>query len=229
MEKRISEDILSANLYIIKAETEDENTRYSVGFCGVIFRQDENECYVLTAYHAVDSLENSDLIVLAYDDSTYNEYAFAQDKHIGLNDYYERFPVAKVEFYDEKYDLAILSFEPESKLNALAVSNDAPQYGSKVAVISSPSGEERNRITYGKIVSKTPVEFGDEKGKTQYKVIRHSAYENKGSSGSVLLNENCEIVGINLGGGKDLFGNFRFGLAMPSNRINDFISEWDND
>jgi len=229
IEKRISEDVLSANLYIIKAKTEGGSTSYSVGFCGVIFRQDKDRCYALTAYHAVDSLESSSLIVLAYDDRTYNEYALAQDKCTGLNDYYERFPIAKVEFYDAKYDLAILSFESVSKLKELAVSNDAPQYGSKVAVISSPSGEERNRITYGKIISKTPVEFGDENGKSQYKVIRHSAYENEGSSGSVLLNENCEIVGINLGGGKDIFGNFRYGLAMPSNRIIDFISEWDND
>ncbi len=228
MAEKISENVLSANLYIIRQETESESTSYSVGFGGVIFRQDLDKYYVLTAYHAVDSLENSNLIVLAHNDMTYGKSTFTQAKHIGLSEYYEQFPFAMVEYYNEKYDLAILSFESEAKLNVLTVSNDVPQYGSKVAVISSPSGEDRNMITYGKIISKAPVEFGDESGKTQYKVIQHSAYENDGSSGSVLLNENCEIAGINLGGGKDVFGNFKYGLAMPSDRINNFISEWTN-
>ncbi len=228
MAEKITEDVLSANVYVIKQETEGESISYSVGFGGVIFRKDGNKYYMLTAYHAIDSAEFSNFIVLLYNDMTYNEYALTQDRHIGLNEYYERFPFAVVEYYDEKYDLAILSFESETELNGLIVSNDVPQYGSKVAVISSPSGEEKNMITYGKIVSRTPIEFGDESGKTQYKVIKHSAYENKGSSGSVLLNKNCEVVGINLGGGKDILGNFKYGLAMPSDRINDFILEWNN-
>lgn len=228
MAGKVTKDVLSANLHIIKQVSEGDSLSYSAGFGGVIFQKDADKYYLLTAYHAVDSLENSNLIVLTYDDLTYNEYVITQDKHIGLAEYYEQFPLAVVEYYDKKYDLAILSFKSEAELNTLIVSNDVPKYGSRVAVISSPSGEGRDIITYGKIVSKTPVIFGDESGKTQFKVIRHSAYENIGSSGSVLLNENCEIAGINLGGGKDIFGNFKFGLAMPNDKISDFISEWHN-
>jgi S1-C subfamily serine protease len=222
--EKISKDVLSANLYLIKQTTDGQSMGYSAGFGGVIFQKDGNQYYALTAWHAVDTMANAELIVLAHDDMTYNDVTSAKDMPIGLSEYYQQFPRAKLMYHDEKYDLAIVCFETADELHALSVSKDALAYGGKVAAISGCEG--RNRITYGNIVSKTPVEFGDERGKTQYKVIMHSAYENTGSSGSVLLNESCEIAGINLGGGKDGFGNFKYGLAMPSDRINDFIKDW---
>ena len=86
--------------------------------------------------------------------------------------------------------------------------------------------EGRNEITYGTIISKKPVKFGDANGENQRLVIRTSAYDNFGSSGSVLLNKQLEIAGIVLGGGRDIFDNFRYSLVMPANEINDFITTW---
>lgn len=223
----ISKDILSANVNIIRQTHEKETTSYSGGFSGVIFKKIENKYYLLTAYHAIESLENSDLIILTYNDQTYNEYSSTNSRYIGLNNYYKQFPRAKVEYYNEKYDLAILSFKSNKKLTALTVSDKSIHYGDKIVVISNPYSEERNLTTYGKIISRKPVKFGDAAGKTQHKYIKHSAYENSGSSGSVMLNQYMEIAGINLGGATDIFGNFRYGLAMPNNRILDFIDEWD--
>lgn len=224
----VSEEILSANIKIIQQTYNGEGTEYSPGFGGVIFRRTGNKYYAITAYHAVGSLNNSKLIILAYNDLTHSEYISTNAKYIGLREYYKQFPFANIEYYDEKYDLAILSFESDINFNTLDISNVTAQYGDKVIVVSSPYHEEKNMITYGKITSRSHVKFNDEAGKTQHKIVKHSAYINKGSSGSAVMNKDLEVVGINLGGGTDIFGNFRYGMAMPSDKINDFLVQWDN-
>jgi serine protease Do len=228
IDERISEEILSANIEIIQRTFEGDNTSYSAGFSGVIFKRTGNKYYALTAYHAVDSLKNSKLITLAYNEPTFIEYVSTGAKYIGLTEYYKQFPIASVEYYDEKYDLAILSFESNSNFKVLDISDVIAKYGDKVVAIGNPYGEERNMITYGKITSRNLIGFNDEAGKTQYKSLKHSAFIDKGSSGSALMNKNFKIIGINLGGGRDVFGNFRYGMAMPSNKINDFLDQWDN-
>ncbi len=62
----------------------------------------------------------------------------------------------------------------------------------------------------------------------QYPIIKHTAMISAGSSGSALINEDLEIVGINLGGGENIFRRFINGMAMPSNRIHAFLDEWGN-
>ena len=74
----------------------------------------------------------------------------------------------------------------------------------------------RNISTEGKIISRELSPFGDEEGKLQYPIIKHTAFVSAGSSGSALLNENFEIVGINLGGNENIFQSFISGMAMPS-------------
>lgn len=225
---KISDEILSANIEIIKQTQKEESIGYSTGFGGVIFKHTGNKYYVLTAYHAVKPLNNSKFIALAYNEPNYREYMLTKAKYIGISGYYERFPFANVEYYDEKYDLAILSFESDANLNALDIADKPPQYGDKVVVISSPYGEGRNMITYGKVTSRSPIKFNDDTENMEYKMIKHSAYINKGSSGSAVMNKNLEIVGINLGGATNIFGKYGYGMAMPSDKINDFIAQWNN-
>lgn len=225
---KISDEILSANIEIIQQTQKGESTGYSTGFGGVIFKRTENKYYVLTAYHALNPLNNSKFIALAYNEPNYREYILTNAKYIGVSGYYENFPFANVEYYDEKYDLAILSFESDANFNILDISDVPPQYGDKVVVISSPYREGRNMITYGKVTSRSPIKFNDNAENMEYKMIKHSAYINKGSSGSVVMNKNLEIVGINLGGGANIFGNFGYGMAMPSDKINNFITQWNN-
>lgn len=50
----------------------------------------------------------------------------------------------------------------------------------------------------------------------------------QGSNGGVLLNDSCEIAGIVLGGSKDIFGNFRYGMAMPCDKVSEFIEKMNN-
>jgi S1-C subfamily serine protease len=224
--ERISDEILSANIKLIQQTHKGDITGYSTGFCGVIFKRTGNKYYAITAYHALDLSSNSRLITLAYNEPTHIEYISMNSKYVGLSEYYEQFPVANIEYFDERYDLAILSFESDANFNTLEISDATPQYGDKVVVISSPFREERNMITYGKITSRSPVNFDDEAGKKQHKIVKHSAYINKGSSGSVVMNKDLEIVGINLGGGTNIFGYFGYGMAMPSDKINDFVAHY---
>ena len=181
---------------------------------------------MLTAAHAIEKSDNVSLIILPYDTPTYNAYLSSGNKPIGLAEYYAKLPQAEIEYVDEKYDLAILSFSLDKALSVLDISDTPPQKGDKIAVISSPMEEQRNFITYGKITSKKPLPFGDKAGKTQEKVIRHSAYINTGSSGSPVINKDLEIQAINLGGGADVFGNFRYSIAISSDKILDFTASW---
>jgi len=216
--QKISDEVLSANLKIVECKAEGDSVSYSAGFGAVVFQKVDNRYYVLTAYHAVNSLENTILRVLDYNSKV----------HFPIKEFYERLPVATVEYYDEKYDLAILSFQSEENISVLKVANSSPDYKERIVCISKPYSERSTLITYGKVISKKPVEVIFNDGSKTNFIIKHSAYVDAGSSGSAVLNENCEIAGITIGGGKDIFRNFKSGYAMPSEQINIFLSEWIN-
>lgn len=230
IKSRITEDVLSSNVMIIKEKdslgTNSEVKGYGVGFSGVIFQKEEGEYLVLTTCHALDLERNGEFVVLSYNEKTINDYMSAGGKYMGVAEYYSQFPRAKVRYYNEEYDLAVLSFKSDLKLGTLNIAEGEVSNGERVVAISNAFEEERNLTTYGKIKGRGKVKFKDEKDKMKYSLAKHSAYINVGSSGSVLLNENLEIVGINIGGAKDVFGNFRHGLAITSEDIHKFLEEY---
>lgn len=57
-------------------------------------------------------------------------------------------------------------------------------------------------------------------------IITHSSVISEGSSGSALLDEDLDIVGINLGGNKNLFHQFVSGMAIPNDQVRAFLAEW---
>ncbi|MDR0293162.1 MAG: serine protease [Oscillospiraceae bacterium] len=93
-----------------------------------------------------------------------------------------------------------------------------------MAAIGNPHENTRNAITTGRITSRGPVPFGDEMGKTQHHVITHSAKISAGSSGGALLNKDLKIVGIHLGGSRNVF-RFIEGKAMPCDKVLEFLSD----
>ena len=222
---------ISANVLFIEAtETAGESsvsTSYSAGHSGVVFKKENGRYYVLTALHAI-GLENTRILVLRYDQQTFNEYVaeYGYEGSPGFTGYYAQFPEAVIEHYDEAYDLAILSFISELDFTVLAVASEAPKHNDSVAAIGNPHNSDRNTVTTGRITSRNPVPFGDEAGKSQNNVVKHSAETSMGSSGGALLNKDMEIVGINLGGSENIFRRFVSGNAMPSDRIIDFLEEW---
>jgi S1-C subfamily serine protease len=226
--QKISDEVLSANLRIVQCTTEGDSVRYSAGFGAVIFQNDDNRYYALTAYHAVNSLENAVLRVIQYTELSHADYNTTQKRFVPSKEYYERFSLATVEYYDEKYDLAILSFQSEENISVLKLADTSPNYKDRIVSISKPYSERSTLITFGRVTTKKSMEAKFDDGSKTNGLIKHSAYIDSGSSGYVVLNENCEIAGINIGGGKDIFQNFRFGYAMPSEQINIFLSEWKN-
>lgn len=230
--EKVSRYAISANIKIVQlkhiTDGNSSSTSVSAGASGVIIRKDGNKYYALTSEHVIKELDNIDktqIIVMGYDDLDFADSLRKGGKFQGVANYYKQFPEAAMEYSNNKYDLAIISFTTDKVYTVLPISNEAPNYGDIVASMSNPYGK-RNIVTAGKISSKKPIPFGDEAGKMQYPIIRHTSVISEGSSGSALLNENLQIVGINLGGGKNIFRQHIYGMAMPSNYILDFFEEW---
>ena len=54
----------------------------------------------------------------------------------------------------------------------------------------------------------------------KFDVIEHSAFINRGSSGSALINPNGEVVGVNYAGGEREF------YAVPASRVIEFLNTY---
>lgn len=213
-------DILESNVCLVKKTVDGNSFSYNKGASGVIYNYKDQHYYILTAYHAVKDLDKDDcLYIMLFDDTVTDGPA---------SWYYDTLPIGTVEYGDDKYDLAIVSFVSERKLSTITLSSQAPDFKDKVAAIGNPANRGRNYISFGTITSKEPVPFGDETDDIQFNVITHSAYVSEGSSGGMLINEDAELVGINLGGVVNGFGKFIEGKAMPIDKIIDFLNDYSN-
>ena len=216
--EKVNQYALSANINIVGLEYRNQGNDSSIsvpeGASGVIIGKENNKYYALTAKHIFKELNNDTtrFIVMGHNQPDYQDFIGKEGEFQMLNDYYQQFPEAKVEYSNDQYDLAIISFETNENYTVLPISTEKPKHGDKVAAMSNQNGE-RNMVTAGKISSKKPSPFGDEEGKLQYPIIKHTAFVSTGSSGSALLNENLEIVGINLGGNENIFHSFISGMA----------------
>ncbi len=228
----VEKHALSANIKIVQLNSKiqggNTSTSVSAGASGVIFNREGQTYYALTAKHVVSNLEETDQtqhFAMNFQQLDFKDYIDNGGEFQGIIEYYLQFPLATVEYSSNKYDLAIISFTSDKEYAVLPISAKTPQHGDKVASMSNPYGK-RNIVTAGKVISRKPKPFGDQAGTLQYPIIRHNAMLSEGSSGSALLNENLEIVGINLGGGENIIRKFVYGMAMPSDRILNFLSEY---
>ncbi len=229
MESKLDYNIMSANICIVQCKKTDlgDNTAeytYSEGSSGVIYEKKDNKYYALTAYHVVAGLDSVQFIVQPYGAESYEDSQKASMGEISLIDYYNKFPKGKVEYYDKDSDLAIVSFKSDKELGVLKLSADNLQKGDKIAVISNPEGVRFSK-TYGNITSDVIMDFDAAGSSETNKIQCHSAYIAPGSSGSVVLNENMEIAGINIGGGTDFKGRFKYGAMVPCQEMRFFIGE----
>lgn len=229
---KVGEYALPANIKIVQLKygnaENSSSASVSAGASGVIINKEGNKYYALTAGHVItelDDVNKTQIIVMGYDDLDFADSLRKGGKFLGVANYYQQFPEAAVEYSNDRYDLAIISFTTDKAYTVLPVADAAPKYGDIVASMSNPYGK-RNIVTAGKIISKNPIPFGDGAGKMQYPIIKQTSVISEGSSGSALLNENLEIVGINLGGSKNIFRQYIYGMAMPSNHILDFLEDW---
>lgn len=229
--RKVTNEALPSNLKIIRSvETKSENvtgTSFKAGFSGVVIGSEGDTYYALTARHALleeDNSENIEFVVLGYDEQNINEFVKSGGKFLGVVEYYELFPRAEIVYSSEQYDLALIRFTTDKKYLVLPIASESPKGGETIVSMSNVH-EERNVITIGKIKRGERVKFGDDLANNEYPMVLHTASCSMGSSGSALLNQNLEIVGIELGGNENIFRRFISGMMMPSDRILEFLGE----
>lgn len=227
LEKRM-DPVLSANICIVRREEETHGNvteySYSTGASGVIFDKKYGIYYALTANHVVESSNSSvkaSFIVQPYGTQPYSQ----NDGESSLVEYYGRFPTARVEYIDEKSDLAVISFYTSEELEVLPLAEADALNGDRIAVVSNPDGK-RFVHSFGKVLSGEQIVFSAGDGKSDNMTIQHSAYTAPGSSGSAVLNENMEIVGVNIGGATDFMGRYRYSAMIPLRQIKLFLDNW---
>lgn len=228
-EEKITDSIMKSNIVIVEHEEKKESegvihSSYGIGASGVIFKQDGDMYYALTAYHVVKDYLDAEYFIIPYGAPTYSEYRQQSDVHVPKEEYYGQFEKATVILADENYDLAVISFKSDETLNTLSIEDVNPVYNEKIAVISNPMGE-RFLTTFGIIRSKEYYAFESDDEMVATKTMKHNAYIDEGSSGSVVLNHNMDVVGINIGGGTNIYNKFVYGAMVPSELILEFLVE----
>lgn len=228
LESRLTDDVLSANICVIRNKSkiigDREQLTYSAGASGVIFDKKAGKYYALTAYHVVEEDDPS----IRYLIQPYNALPYSQYDAQGLAEYYGKFPSAKVEYYEKERDLAVISFYSSEKLGILSIGEEDAEQGTDIAVVSNPEGE-RFTHAFGNIVSNDTVDFLTEDASVKNHIIMHNAYIAPGSSGSAVLSftgGNAEIIGINIGGGTNFMGKFSYGAMIPCRQVRSFLNDW---
>ena len=73
------------------------------------------------------------------------------------------------------------------------------------------------------MLSNKLTKFATDDGQSENDVLRHNAYVAPGSSGGAVINNEMKVVGINIGGGTDIFGRFKYGVLIPCVQIQTLI------
>ncbi len=175
------------------------------GASGVLFCVRENEFFLLTNNHNI-SKTGYDEVEYFVTDYKGNEY----DK-------------VSVVYSDAAYDLAVISFTTgRDGFAPLTLASENPRIGTRVAAIGWPN-ERINALTLGRVLLYDVVSVDEDESQVEFDVIYHDAPVYPGSSGSMLLNENLEIVGINFAEGVDDDGGFSHGCAVPVVKVREFL------
>ena len=235
---KLNDDICSSNVRIVTEVTESNEGvdcfQYKENGCGVIFAQEENNYFVLTAAHVVDRKEKENekktFYIVPYGSLTYQE-ANIKSKHetgtyLPPETYYNQFEQAELVFVSETSDIAIIRFRSNEQLNCLEIAKSEVEYGDRLVAFGS-SALSGSDISYGKVVSKVYKTFDSHDGRNPDQVLFHNAYVVEGASGGAVLNEDFDIAGITIGGGTDFIGRFKYGAFIPSGILKNVIQEWD--
>lgn len=220
------QNIYSANVGIITVTRHDDINAYSAGASGVIISKKDDKYYVLTAYHVVKDKDK--YLIHTIHSETLSEYRENNPNKpkSSLEDYYNKKLEATLEYTCEESDLAIISFKSNDDLAVMPVSDVFPEKSDKIMVIGNSDGNFFN-VTYGKILSNKLKSFETNDGQSKNMVLRHNAYVEEGSSGGAVINDEMKLVGINIGGGTDVFGRFKHGVLIPCDQIQTVINAWE--
>lgn len=199
---------IEMNVSIITEHKSDTKSYRSQG-SGVIYAKDDNYYYILTNHHVVDV--DSDFPETSY--TVYDCYG---------NEYRGTFIHS-----DKSYDLAVIRIVRGSKgLYTVSLASKDPKKGDEIAVLSN-SNNLLNSVTYGEIRDFAHIETHDKNGNVDnsvsFAVLWHNAPMWDGGSGSVLLNMNMELVGVNYAVANDNDGNFLYGFAIGVSHVREYL------
>jgi S1-C subfamily serine protease len=179
--ERIRTEALLANIKIIQMKYNNDASGSSIsvsaGASGVIILRENNKYYALTAEHVVaesDNVDRTQIIVMGYDDQDLANMLSKGEKFQGVAEYYQQFPEVVVEYSNDQYDLAVISFSSDKDYATLSIAEDSPKHGDTVASMGNPY-HKRNIVTVGKVSSRDPRPFGRGAGKMQYPIITHTS------------------------------------------------------
>ena len=217
--------VMPAAIGIVRVSRDGDAVSYSAGASGVIISAKDDEYEALTAYHVVadDSAQYRVFTVNTESRGQYSARVYGDGRHVSSDEYYGTMAEAKVIKKDRDCDLALISFESRETLGSVEIAAEDPATGERIAVIGNPSGE-KFRVSYGVIKTGKEETFDPGDGIVN-DVLRHNAYEAPGSSGSAALNEDMELAGINIGGGRNAFGCFKYGVMIPADQVREFLTD----
>jgi S1-C subfamily serine protease len=184
------------------------NQSSSIG-SGFIFYEDETKYYVLTNYHVINS----------------NEFQVV----ITITDNLGRNHSAQLVAADPNYDLALLSFfKQDDKLDILKFDRDSLNFRDPIFVVGYPNGQI-NGITMGELIDVDQIDVDSSGTSTiDFEVLIVDAPVETGSSGSVVLDDSYEIVGVIFAGNFLSNSNTStFAFAIPTEKILEFFDLYD--
>ena len=88
-----------------------------------------------------------------------------------------------------------------------------------------------NTISYGKyldMVKFNPSQATKDKSNVNFDVITHSSIIEDGSSGSMLLDSNLRLIGINFASKVDENNNYLYSYAIPLTKVVEYIKNYEN-
>lgn len=195
---------------IVKVTKITSNQQTAIG-SGFVFYEDQTSYYVLTNHHVVETTDN----------------AIA---NISVTDYLGKNKTATVLALDAKYDLAVLSISKiGSDLDPITFTDETLRFKDKVIVIGYPDGQI-NGITIGEFVDYDEIDISSSTHfiEVDFSVLIIDAPVEAGSSGSVVLNDQYEVVGIVYA------GNFftgesvsEYAFSIPKDKIIEFFNLYD--
>lgn len=197
---------------VIKSVVHIEKAVYGIGSStgsGVVIKAEESHYYVLTNNHVVYVSENTtqvDYVVTDYLGNDYNAILIA---------------------HSEDYDLAILRIARRTfELPVIEFSPHNPVKGRNLAILGYPSFQ-LNAITIGDVIDYAPIEVSS----TSYDIINVlfdilicDAPVKSGSSGSVVINQQFQLVGIVYAGNfVDANETSEYTFCIPVEKVFEFF------
>lgn len=176
---------------------------------GVIYKEDDTYYYALTNNHVLTSSITSNIKSRVLSVESYNSQTYECEL---IND--------NLFISDVNYDLGVIKFKKDENnpLKVIEMEGKNPDESQSVISIGTPKSQ-RNCITIGSVINYTSVSSANTSiSNINFKVIKHNAKINSGSSGGALLNNEFKLVGINYGSTTDYY------YAVPIEKVREFLT-----